>query len=139
MSEKDKVATNTDKNNNTNTTNQPVIIFHRSQKNARESKINQESFILDYNKNYSYSESIDVIDYATGDHELAREINEIILDNTQKPVVIVNSSIPAMEYDEEYDMYSSFSNLGSLGKIDLYLMDSRGGLYKKVESLEKVT
>jgi len=137
MSEKDTAA-NTAENNNTHATNQPILIFHRSKENAKESRMNQAFFIMGYNKNYPHSESIEVIDYETGDYELAREINEIMLDSTKKPVVIINSSIPAMEYDEKYDMYSRFSDLSGSGKIELYLMDSRGRLYKKVESLEKV-
>lgn len=137
MSEKDAIA-NIVENNNTNTESHPILIFHRSKENARGSKINQDSFILDYNRNYPHQESIEVIDYVTGDHELAREINEIVLDSTQRAVVIVNSSIPAMEYEEQYDMHSRFCALSNAGKIELYLMDSRGGLYRRVESLEKI-
>jgi len=133
MTEKD-CSTKAKENNNTRIKDEPILIFHRSKENAKESKMNQAFFILGYNKNYPHSESIEVIDYETGDYELAREINEIMLDNTKKPVVIINSSISAIEYDEKYDMYSRFSDLSGSGKIELYLMDSRGRLYKKVEN-----
>lgn len=113
------------------TTDNTIIIFHRSRLNAEESIANQQSFLKEYN---NYFPKAKVIDYITGDSDQASVISELAWRQTSgKIIAIINSPLSRKEYDEQYDMYYLFNSLKIIDKANLYFMDSEGKLYKETK------
>ena len=112
------------------TTENTIIIFHRSKQNAEESLANQQAFLENYQKNFALPT---VIDYITGDYRHAQKITALINKQlSSKIIVIINSSLSQKEHDQQYDMYLFFDFLKVIDRADLYLMDHEGKLYREI-------
>ena len=123
------------KRGNVMTTENTIIIFHRSKQNEEESLANQQAFLKSYNKNFTPPSN--VIDYVTGAHRHSQEITALI--NKQLPnkiIVIINSSLSRKEHEQQYDMYCYFNFLKKINMADFYFMDIEGTLYKEVKDID---
>ena len=110
------------------TTENTIIIFHRSKQNAEESIANQQAFLENYQKSFALPT---VIDYITGDYRQTQKITTLIK-LPSKIIVIINSSLSQKEHDQQYDMYLFFNFLKVINRADLYLMDHEGKLYREI-------
>ena len=114
------------------TTNDSVIIFHRSRQNSEEDLINQQTFLEAHKE---YLGSVKVIDYMSNDYRHASEIFKITR-RCNKFAVIINSFLSKQEYDLQYNLHHYFQSLKTIGIASVYLMDSEGRLYKETEMIE---
>ena len=120
------------------TTENTIIIFHRSKQNAEESFANQQAFLEEYNKHFV--PPVKIIDYMTGDYRQVKEMTELISKHLSSSyfVVVINSHLSMRELDEQYNMHRFLKFLKIVDKADFYLMDSEGKLYREVENIEKL-
>lgn len=119
---------------NDKTTNDPIIIFHRTQTNSKEALEDQKIFIESYLKHLP----IITIDYISGNYRTSDEIFHAILQDKNRITAIIQSPFPRKEYHLRYDRYNYFNFCKAIGKMDIYLMDGEGRLYKEVGSIEDV-
>lgn len=119
------------------TTENTVLIFHRSKQNIEESLANQQAFLENYSKNFT--SPVKVIDYMSGNYSQARELTEMISKySSSRLIVIINSALSQEEYLSHYDMYSFLKFLKIIDKASLYLMDSEGKLYKEIKNIKDI-
>ena len=118
------------------TTNNSIIIFHRSKHNQEEDLINQKAF-LEANKDIIGSAKI--IDYMSSDYPDARKLFGSF-DLSTKITVIMNSFLSRKDYDLQYNLYSYIRSFKAMGivPISIYLMDTDGRLYKEMETIERL-
>jgi hypothetical protein len=111
-----------------------ITIFHRSPLNAQECLDNQQKFLEKYGK---YFISTKIIDYVTGDYRHVGEVSNLVSNQPygSEVTIILQSSLSQKEYIRHYDLYPFFNGMSNMGLVSLYLMDSDGNLYKKVEGV----
>ena len=117
------------------TTDNSVIIFHRSSYNSKEDLANQRAFLR---ANHATFKSARIIDYMTGDPCQARKLFEVYrnIESLDKVIVIMNSFLSKQEYDLQYDLYFYLQALREMGLASICLMDQEGRLYKEVKMAE---
>ena len=115
------------------TSDNSVIIFHRSKQNSEEDLANQLAFL---EVNRTILRSTHVIDYVSSNYHEASKIIDIVKNQSNKTTVIFNSFLSEQDYALHYDLYYFFKFLESINMLNIYLMDSKGRLYKeKIEML----
>ena len=115
------------------TINDSVIIFHRSRQGSEEDLINQQAFLESNKKALA---SVKIISYMSGDYDTAVEIMGNTKEISKKLTVIFNSSLTESESYLQYDLGRFFETLQKMGLLSIYLMDSKGRLYKEVKTVE---
>jgi len=116
------------------TTNDPIIIFHRTQTNSREALEDQKTFIESYLKHLP----IATIDYISGDYRAADVLLQAVLEDKNRITAIIQAPFSRKEYNLRYDRYNYFNFYKAIGRIDMYMMDGNGRLYKEVGSIQDV-
>lgn len=118
------------------TTENTIIIFHRSKQNIEESLTNQQIFLECYNKNFTHP--VKIIDYISGDYRQAKEITELISKQSslKQIIVIINSFLSQKDHELHYDLYNFFHFFKTINMLNLYLMDSGGKLYKELKNID---
>jgi len=112
-------------------TKDSIIIFYRTNTNAEESLTNQQAFL----KAYKEQPTITAIDYASDDNFKTLEIFELIRNQSGRFIVITQSSLSKEEFNDQYEHYKFFDFYQKLGRVELYLMDSFGKLYRQVGNI----
>ncbi len=117
-------------------TNNSILIFHRSKQNSEEDLINQQKFLEAHKAIFS---SANIIDYMSGDYQGAQKVFNILessMDLPTKATVIINSFLSDKDYHKEFDLYHYLKFFKLMDKLAIYLMDSEGKLYKEIEHIE---
>ncbi len=119
------------------TTNNSILLFHRSKNNSEEDLINQQAFLKAHPE---IANSSRIIDYINGDDNQRRQILKLTqspLDHTLKMIVIFQHFLSQRENDKQYQLYRYLKFLRSIDVSSLYLMDCDGKLYKEIEHIDK--
>jgi hypothetical protein len=111
-----------------------IIIFHRSPLNTQECLSNQQKFLEKYHK---YFIPTKIVDYVSGDYRHVGEVSNLVSNQPygSEVSIIMQSSLTQREYIRHYDLYPFFNGMSNMRLAELYLMDSDGNLYKKVDKV----
>jgi hypothetical protein len=118
------------------TTNNSILIFHRSKNNSEEDLINQQKFLESHKAIFSPA---NVIDYVSGDYHGAKKLFNILessMNTSIRATAIINGFLSEKDYHNAFDLYNYLKFFKGMDKLAIYLMDSEGKLYKEIESIE---
>jgi hypothetical protein len=116
-----------------NLINDSILIFHRSKQHSEKDIANQQAFL---NAHKTALSSVQIINYTTGDNIAAGQIIDRIKLKAPEKLAVVFNSPSRNNCELQYDLYSFFMCLKSMGFLSFYFMDNEGKVYGEVGATE---